>query len=119
LAGDDQNAGQDEAVRDFRALSIITAILAGLALLSVVSLWYELWTLGPPDNNWMYALPGGLGGVLEPLLAGLGVWLWWFARRTARRHGLRAWTAYLALAVCLAATASWAVWMIWFSSEPI
>jgi hypothetical protein len=56
---------------------------------------------------------------LEPLFAGLGVWLWWFARRQARRHGLRAWPAHAALVVCLAATLVWAVWMIWFSSPPV
>jgi hypothetical protein len=118
MGGADQAAGHDLARFDVRALPIITPVLASLALLSAASLWYGTWTLGPPDNNWMGTLPSWLGG-LEPLFAGVGVWLWWFARRQARRHGLRAWPAHVALIVCLAATVSWVVWMVWFSSPPV
>ena len=117
-AAGNQGAARDVAAFDVRALSLTTAVLSGLALLSAASLWYGSWKLGPPDNNWMGTVPSWLG-VLEPLFAGLGVWLWWFARRQARRHGLRAWPAHAALVVCVAATLAWTVWVIWFSSPPV
>jgi cytochrome bd-type quinol oxidase subunit 2 len=111
VAGDHRRTGRDVAQFDLRALVVVIGLLAGLGLLSAGSLWYQTWTLGPRDSNWLGTFPDWFG-VLAPVFAGFGVWLWWFARRIAHRHGLRTWPAHVACIVALVAALVWAVWMV-------
>jgi hypothetical protein len=108
---DDRQMHLGTAKLDLRALGVVALVLSGLALVCAGSLWYNTWTLGYPDSNWLDTF-GDWAGDFAPVLAGFGMWLWWFAHRIAREHGLQARLANLAVVVCVVAASVWIIWLV-------